>query len=87
MVTGDERVESKCSSPSHKNDMLVSAIILFKSVFYYLDGKEFDAYISVGKNTNDMEFIERNILNVLERKYNYKFFIDDDNILPQLGKC
>ena len=49
------------------------------------DGKEYDAYISVGKSPNDMKFIQRNIVDVLQRMYNYKFYIDDENLLPQLG--
>ena len=50
------------------------------------DGKEYDAYISIGKNTDNLKFAERNFVDVLQRNYNYKFFIDDDNLLPQLGR-
>jgi len=53
---------------------------------YFADGKEYDAYVSVGKSTADMKFIQRNIVDVLQIKYNYKFYVDDENLLPQLGE-
>ena len=54
--------------------------------FLCLDGREFDAYISVGKSVSDIKFAERNIVDVLQMKYNYKVLVDDDNLLPRLGK-
>lgn len=49
------------------------------------DGLEFDAYISIGKNETDRKFLERNVTDVLKKDYGYRFFIDDENLLPRLG--
>ena len=42
--------------------------------------------MSIGKSTADMKFVQKNIVDILQRKYSYKFYIDDDNLLPQLGE-
>ena len=57
----------------------------FVLFFVIADGKEFDAYISIGKHTNDLKFVEQNVVDILKRRYGYKFFVDEDNLLPQLG--
>ena len=40
----------------------------------------------MGKSISDIKFVEKNIADVLQLKHNYKLFVDNDNLLPRLGK-
>jgi len=46
--------------------------------------KVYDAYISIANGDTDRKYIERNFAGILQRKYNYQFFVDDEKILDQL---
>ena len=50
------------------------------------DEKEFDAYISMGKSESDQKFVQRNIIDILRKRHNYNFYVDNENLLPRLGK-
>jgi len=46
--------------------------------------KVYDAYISIADGTTERKYVDRNFVNCLQDKHNYKFFIDDQNLLEQL---
>ncbi|CAK8683191.1 unnamed protein product [Clavelina lepadiformis] len=48
------------------------------------DEKEFDAYISMGKSESDQKFVQRNIIDILRKRHNYNFYVDNENLLPRL---
>ena len=69
--------------------MIIESFLPFSNqilLFSFLDGREFDAYVSIASSESDRKFVERNVIAPLQRNHHYKFFLDDESLLKQLGK-
>lgn len=51
-------------------------------MFFFLDGKEYDIYVSYARNAEEEEFVLLTLRGVLENEFGYKLCIFDRDSLP-----
>ena len=62
-------------------------IVLKKTFIFVFSGKEYDAFIVYNsQNEKDSFFVIRDMIQVLEKQFGYKLFIEDRNALAGIRK-